>query len=157
MPRFVVQQHDASSLHYDFRLEVDGVGVSWAVPKGPSLDPAVKRLAIPVEDHSLDYFDYEGVIDEGSYGAGPVIVWDEGTYENLSDEPMASGLEAGRIKFRLNGHKLRGGWSLRKLPDGRVKGWLLVKMSDDEADRERDLVGAEPRSVKTGRTIDEVT
>ena len=107
---FVVQMHAARSLHYDFRLEVDGVLVSWAVPKGPSTDPRVKRLAVEVEDHSLDHGDFEGVIGERSYGAGAVIVWDTGTYENLAeDESMAEARERGHLSVWLHGEKLRGG------------------------------------------------
>src|SRR5438132_4733421 len=115
-PRFVIQKHDATSLHYDFRLEVDGVLKSWAVPKGPSTDPRDKRLAMPTEDHPLEYADFEGVIPEGEYGAGPVIVWDAGTYRNLTERdgreiPMAEGLRRGHVKVWLDGRKLRGAYS----------------------------------------------
>jgi DNA ligase D-like protein (predicted 3'-phosphoesterase) len=118
VPRFVIQQHDATSMHYDFRLEVEGAFRSWAVPKGPSTDPRDKRLAMAVEDHALSWGDFEGVIEEGQYGAGPVIVWDRGSYQNLREEPMSDSLAAGRASFWLEGHKLRGGWSLRRT-DGR--------------------------------------
>src|SRR5688572_127465 len=134
MPRFVIQQHDATSLHYDFRLEVAGAYRSWAVPKGPSTDPRDKRLAMAVDDHALSWGQFEGVIAEGQYGAGPVIVWDRGTYRNLRDEPMADGLAAGHISFWLEGEKLRGGWSLRRTGERR---WLLVKRRDEEADARR--------------------
>ena len=152
-PVFVIQKHDASSLHYDFRLEVDGVMASWAVPKGPSLDPADKRLAMAVEDHPMSWNQFEGRIPKGTYGAGAVIVWDRGTYENLREEPMAEALENGRLTFRLEGEKLRGAWSLRSI-DGRR--WLLVKKADEDADREHDPVSERPESVKSGRTIEEV-
>src|SRR6266550_44371 len=126
-PIFVIQKHDASSLHYDFRLEVDGALKSWAVPKGPSTDPRDRRLAMEVEDHGLDYADFEGVIGEG-YGAGPVIVWDNGTYENLNeDESMAEALERGSARVWLHGHKLRGGYTLRRISDGGKPQWLLMK------------------------------
>jgi DNA ligase D-like protein (predicted 3'-phosphoesterase) len=152
MPRFVIQQHHATSMHYDFRLEVAGTFRSWAVPKGPSLDPREKRLAMEVDDHSLSWGDFEGVIPEGSYGAGPVIVWDRGTYENLRDEPMQDALAAGHASFRLDGEKLHGGWSLRRIEGRR---WLLVKKRDDEADG-GDPVAERPESVVSGRTIEEL-
>src|SRR5688572_9687974 len=111
---FVVQKHAASRLHYDFRLEVDGTLRSWAVPKGPSTDPREKRLAVEVEDHPLAYADFEGVIGEGNYGAGAVIVWDAGTYRNLDEErSMAEAIESGHAKFWLDGEKLKGGWTLQ--------------------------------------------
>src|SRR5919206_253902 len=115
MPRYVIQQHHATSMHFDFRLEVAGTFRSWAVPKGPSMDPRDKRLAMEVDDHSLSWGDFEGVIPKGQYGAGPVIVWDRGTYENLRDEPMEEALDVGHASFRLDGEKLHGGWSLRRL------------------------------------------
>jgi DNA ligase D-like protein (predicted 3'-phosphoesterase) len=152
MPRFVIQQHHATSMHYDFRLEVADTFRSWAVPKGPSLDPRDKRLAMAARDHALSWGDFEGVIPEGNYGAGPVIVWDRGTYENLRDEPMEEALAAGHASFRLEGEKLRGGWSLRRI-DGRR--WLLVKRRDDEADG-GDQVAERPESVVSGRTIEEL-
>src|SRR5436190_20182610 len=119
MPRFVIQKHAASSLHYDFRLEVDGTLRSWAVPKGLSTDPREKRLAVQVEDHSLEYADFEGVIGEGVYGAGAVIVWDAGSYRNLDEErSMADAIAAGHAKFWLEGKKLRGGWTLQRTHAG---------------------------------------
>jgi DNA ligase D-like protein (predicted 3'-phosphoesterase) len=153
MPRFVIQQHAARSMHWDFRLEVDGAFRSWAVPKGPSTDPREKRLAQAVEDHSLEWGDFEGVIPGGEYGAGAVIVWDRGTYESLRDEPMAESLRNGHASFWLEGVKLRGGWSLR-LTGGRS--WLLVKRRDEQADARRRPVNTQRESVVSGRTIDEV-
>jgi DNA ligase D-like protein (predicted 3'-phosphoesterase) len=152
MPSYVIQQHHATSMHYDFRLEVAGTFKSWAVPKGPSLDPRDKRLAMAVDDHAISWGDFEGVIPEGEYGAGPVIVWDRGTYENLRDEPMEEALEAGHASFRLEGEKLQGGWSLRRIEGRR---WLLVKRRDEEADS-GDPVSDRPESVKSGRTIEEL-
>jgi DNA ligase D-like protein (predicted 3'-phosphoesterase) len=153
-PVFVIQKHDASSLHYDFRLEVDGAMKSWAVPKGPSLDPADKRLAMPVEDHPMSWNDFEGVIGEGQYGAGTVVIWDRGTYENLKDDPMSEALEAGSATFRLEGEKLRGAWSLRRMEGDR--GWLLVKKKDADAEPGRDVVAERPESVVSGKTNDEL-
>jgi DNA ligase D-like protein (predicted 3'-phosphoesterase) len=156
-PAFVVQKHAATSLHYDFRLEVDGVLRSWAVPKGPSTDPRDKRLAMEVEDHGLDYADFEGVIEEGSYGAGAVIVWDNGTYENLlEDQSMSEALERGHARVWLRGSKLRGGYTLRRTSGGEKPQWLLMKRRDEEADARRNPVSTEPRSVVSGRTIEEV-
>ncbi len=156
-PIFEIQKHAARSLHYDFRLEVDGVLKSWAVPKGPSTDPGEKRLAMEVEDHELDYADFEGVIEEGSYGAGAVIVWDNGTYENLSeDQSMGEALQRGTVRVRLQGQKLRGGYTLRRTAGGNKPQWLLMKRRDEEADARRDPVSSEPRSVLSGRTIEEV-
>jgi DNA ligase D-like protein (predicted 3'-phosphoesterase) len=155
-PTFVVQKHDATTLHYDFRLEIGGTLASWAVPKGPSLDPSEKRLAMRVEDHPRGWADFEGVIPEGQYGAGPVIVWDRGTVEAVGEEPLEAQLARGSLKFRLQGEKLRGGFSLRRwgTKDGREK-WLLVKMDDAEANREEPVTGRS-RSVVSGRTIEEV-
>ena len=152
MPRFVIQQHHATSRHYDFRLEVAGTFRSWAVPKGPSMDPRDKRLAMAVEDHALSWGDFEGVIPKGQYGAGPVIVWDRGSYENLREEPMDEALASGHASFRLDGEKLHGGWSLRQIEGRR---WLLVKRRDEEADGP-DPVAERPESVVSGRTIEEL-
>ena len=140
-------------MHYDFRLEVDGAFRSWAVPKGPSTDPRDKRLAMAVEDHALSWGDFEGVIEEGQYGAGPEIVWERGSYESLREEPMADSLAAGHASFWLEGDKLRGGWSLRHT-DGRR--WLLIKRSDEEADARRRPTSTQRESVVSGRTIDEL-
>jgi DNA ligase D-like protein (predicted 3'-phosphoesterase) len=155
-PRFVIQKHDASTLHYDFRLEVDGTLRSWAVPKGLSTDPREKRLAVEVEDHPLDYADFEGVIGEG-YGSGAVIVWDEGTYRNLDEErSMAEALDEGHAKIWLEGEKLRGGWTLHRTNAGAKPQWLLIKRRDEGADARRNPQSTQPRSVKTGRTVEEV-
>ena len=156
MPKFVIQKHAARSLHYDFRLEVAGALASWAVPKGPSTDPRDKRLAMRVEDHRLSWGDFEGLIPEGEYGAGAVIVWDAGSYRNLSDEPVEEAIAAGHASFWLEGKKLRGGWSLRRIGGGRKERWLLVKRRDEEADARRNPVASQPKSVVSGRTIEEV-
>ncbi len=150
---FVIQKHDASSLHYDFRLQIGGVLKSWAVPKGPSTDPSVKRLAIPTEDHPIDYADFEGTIPEGEYGAGTVIVWDTGTYRNLKEKSMEETYEDGRISVWLEGEKLKGGYSLVKTGDER---WLLIKRDDEEADARRNPTSTEPESVLSGKTLEEM-
>ena len=156
-PRFVIQKHDATALHYDFRLEVDGTLRSWAVPKGPSTDPRVKRLAVQVEDHPLDYGDFEGVIGEGNYGSGAVIVWDAGTYRNLDAEhSIAEALDAGHAKFWLEGEKLVGGWTLQRTRGGAKPQWLLIKRRDEGADARRNPQSTQPESVKSGRTIEQV-
>jgi DNA ligase D-like protein (predicted 3'-phosphoesterase) len=157
MPIFVIQKHAASSLHYDFRLEVDGVLRSWAVPKGPSTDPRDKRLAVEVEDHPLSWGSFEGVIGEG-YGAGAVIVWDRGPYRELGDVPLAQALEAGRASFWLEGEKIRGGYTLTRtrMRDGGKPQWLLIKRRDEEADARRRPVSTQPESVVSGKTIEQV-
>ena len=156
-PVFVIQKHAASSLHYDFRLEVDGVLRSWAVPKGPSTDPRDKRLAVEVEDHPLSWRSFEGVIDAG-YGAGTVIVWDTGPYRGLNDVSMADALAAGRASFWLEGEKLRGGYTLARtrMRGGGKPQWLLIKRRDEEADARRRPLSTQPESVLSGRTIEEV-
>jgi bifunctional non-homologous end joining protein LigD len=146
---FVIQKHRASALHYDFRLEADGVLKSWAVPKGPSLDPADKRLAMEVEDHPVEYGSFEGIIPEGEYGGGTVMLWDRGTYAaDVDDVGMA--LRAGELRFTLNGKKLRGGWVLVHT-DGRR--WLLLKRKDAAASKTVDITTAKPRSVTTRRLL----
>ena len=154
-PIFVIQKHRASTLHYDFRLEVDGVLKSWAVPKGPSTDPREKRLAVEVEDHPLDYADFEGGIGQGNYGAGAVIVWDTGPY--TSEEPMEEALERGHVIVDLHGHKLHGGYLLQRTRKvGDQQQWLLIKRRGEGADARRNPVSTEPASVLSGRTVEEV-
>jgi bifunctional non-homologous end joining protein LigD len=159
-PRFVIQRHRARALHYDFRLEIDGVLVSWAVPKGITLDPKARHLAVHVEDHPLDYADFEGVIPEGQYGAGTVLVWDRGTWEPIED-PHA-GLAKGHLKFRLHGEKLRGGWTLVRIksrdPRQEGKTWLLIKERDEAARpaAKYDITAARPESVLTGRDLEQI-
>ncbi len=155
---YVVQKHAASHLHYDFRLELDGVLKSWAVPKGPSLDPSVKRLAVEVEDHPVDYGDFEGTIPEGEYGGGTVMLWDRGSWEPLDD--AHEGLREGKLKFRLHGEKLAGNWMLvrtRRGSTGKPQ-WLLFKERDEYARPESkyDIEQAEPLSVASGRDLDEI-
>ena len=155
---FVIQKHAASRLHYDFRLELDGTLKSWAVPKGPSLDPADKRMAVHVEDHPIDYGRFEGTIPKGQYGAGTVIIWDNGTWEPIGD-PRA-GYRDGKLKFRLSGHKLHGGWTLVRMhgrAGERQEPWLLIKERDDDARpaAHYSVVEAEPGSVLSDMTIDE--
>jgi bifunctional non-homologous end joining protein LigD len=155
--RYVVQRHRATRLHYDFRLEIDGVLMSWAVPRGPSLNPADRRMAVHVEDHPLDYFDFEGVIPKGEYGGGDVIVWDWGTFEPEETDDPGKAVRAGELKFALNGEKLHGRFTIVKTRGSRSgeNDWLLIHKKDEFADPEWD-VDALPRSVKTGRTNDEV-
>lgn len=163
-PIFVIQKHDASNLHYDFRIEVEGVLKSWAVPKGPSTDPSEKRLAIPTEDHPLAYADFEGVIPEGEYGGGTVLVWDRGSYRNLKEadedeeqpKSVSEQLDEGHATIWLNGEKLSGGYALIRTSKGDDPMWLLIKMNDEEADARRNPTSTEPKSVKTGRTLEEI-
>ena len=164
--RFVVQKHAASRLHYDVRLEVDGVLKSWPTPKGPSLDPREKRFAAMVEDHPLDYADFEGIIPEGSYGAGEMIVWDTGVYSpdekgvlsfgdrDEANRRMREELEAGKLSFTLKGRKMRGSWTLVRTSRG-PNDWLLIKHRDRHADTERDIL-AEDRSVYSGLTVEDL-
>ena len=159
---FVVQKHAARKLHYDFRLEVEGVLKSWAVPKGPSLNPKDKRLAVPTEDHPLEYADFEGVIPEGEYGAGTVMVWDYGTYRNLTEKKgeevsMADAIAHGHVKFSLAGKKLKGGFALTRFKKSPDESWLLVKTDDDNADSKADVLENEPDSAQTGRSLEEIT
>lgn len=159
-PVFVIQKHDASNLHYDVRLEVGGVLKSWAVPKGPSTDPREKRLAIATEDHPLDYAEFEGVIPEGDYGGGTVLIWDRGTYQNITEKedglrPMDEALAEGHALVRLDGEKISGGYALQRIDDDKDQ-WLLIKMDDEDADARRNPVSTEPDSVTSGRSIDEI-
>jgi bifunctional non-homologous end joining protein LigD len=155
--RFVVQKHQASRLHYDFRLEADGVLKSWAVPKGPTLNPADRRLAMQVEDHPLEYRDFEGVIPPGNYGAGQVIVWDRGTYRLAEGVDPAAEIGRGAIKFILRGKKLSGMFTLVHMRprDGSENAWLMIKDRDAGADSSYDPED-HPESVKTGRTLDDL-
>ncbi len=155
--RFVVHKHSATADHYDLRLEMNGVLKSWAVPKGPSLNPADKRYAAETEDHPLDYIDFEGVIPEGEYGGGPMIVWDTGTWAPMGDP--GEGLDSGDFKFRLWGEKLRGGWMLVRLkpkPGDKGVSWLFFKERDSAADKTRDILTERPESVKSGLTIEQL-
>lgn len=162
-PIFVVQQHSARTQHYDLRLEIGGVLASWAVPKGPSMDPRDKRLAIRVEDHELDYADFEGIISAGEYGAGAVIVWDRGTYRNRTrrdgeEVPADRALQNGHLVVELRGQKLRGGFALTRTGTdvrGRER-WLLVKKRDAEAAAAGQPVLSRPESVLSGRTIEQL-
>ena len=162
---YVIQKHAASSLHFDLRLELDGVMKSWAVPKGPSLDPAVKRLAIHVEDHPVEYNVFEGTIPEGEYGGGTVMVWDRGTYTAAAEtedpeQALRDGYAKGDFKFVLKGKRLKGSWVLVRTRGwgdrSRKNQWLLIKHRDDAADPETDPVEAYVTSVKSGRTMDEI-
>jgi DNA ligase D-like protein (predicted 3'-phosphoesterase) len=148
---FVVQEHQATAHHFDLRLEVDGVMRSWAVPKGPSLDPAAKRLAVEVEDHDLAHNDHEGL-----GGGGGVIVWDRGTYEQGGRVPWPEALTRGHAVFVLHGEKLRGGFALQRTRPGAKAQWLLIKRRDDDARPGSDVVAERPESVVTGRTLHEL-
>ena len=160
-PRFVVQKHNASRLHYDFRLEVNGVLKSWAIPKGPSKDPRQKRLAVPTEDHPIDYIDFEGIIPEGNYGSGTVIVWDIGTYNNNKTKdskiiPIEKTIEDGHVDIELEGSKLKGEYALIRTGKGGRKFWLLIKKKDNEVDYGHDILIDRPESVLSGQTIEDI-
>nr|WP_202510683.1 DNA polymerase ligase N-terminal domain-containing protein [Streptomyces sp. SID5643] len=163
-PRFVVQIHDASTMHFDFRLQVDDVLKSWSVPKGPSADPKDKRLAVPTEDHPLEYEEFEGVIPRGEYGGGTVIVWDHGTYKPLSHDrqgrpvDFARSLERGHATFRLSGSKLRGEYALTRFRSGGdgEEAWLLVKRAGDTARTHGAPDPRRARSAVSGRTLAQV-
>jgi bifunctional non-homologous end joining protein LigD len=146
---FVIQKHRASALHYDFRLEAEGVLKSWAVPKGPSLDPSAKRLAMEVEDHPVAYGGFEGVIPEGEYGGGTVMLWDHGTYEP-DTEDVGKALRAGELRFTLHGKKLHGGWVLVRTGG---RNWLLMKRKDTAASKTTDVTAEKPRSVVSRRLL----
>ncbi len=156
--RFVIQKHDATRLHYDLRLELDGVFKSWAVTKGPSLDPHDKRLAVEVEDHPLEYGDFEGTIPQGQYGGGTVQIWDRGTWEPEGDKTPEQALADGDLKFTLEGERLHGSWVLVRMKHDRFGGkrvnWLLIKHRDAAArEGDGDAVLAEDRSVASGRAM----
>lgn len=160
-PIFVIQQHDATAMHYDFRLEIDGVLKSWAIPKGPSTNPKEKHLAIETEDHPLEYAKFEGVIPEGEYGAGPVIIWDQGTYENVkkmegNDITMDELYKKGRIEVFLHGKKLQGAYALIKTKGMGDNKWLFFKMKDEFADARKKVTKSMPESVESGKTIKEM-
>jgi DNA ligase D-like protein (predicted 3'-phosphoesterase) len=167
-PLFVIQKHDASRLHYDFRLQIDDVLASWAVPKGLSTNPKDKRLAVQTEDHPLEYADFEGVIPQGEYGGGTILVWDRGSYRNLratkerdkqkrkKTASMSEALTEGLIEVWLDGKKLQGGYTLRRIDGGKSPKWLVSKMSDEKADARRDPVSSQPDSVKSGRSMAKV-
>src|ERR1700744_6303050 len=160
---FVIQKHDASHLHYDFRLEMDGVLKSWAVPKGPSTDPEIKRLAMMVEDHPFDYRTFEGIIPQGQYGGGTVIVWDEGTYEPIEEvkgkaaqeKLLLKELKSGSLKIKLHGKKLEGEFALVKTHGMGENAWLLIKHDDDYASD--DDITKKEESVMSGKNIDTMT
>jgi bifunctional non-homologous end joining protein LigD len=155
---YVIQKHQASHLHYDFRLEWNGVLLSWAIPKGPSLDPSVKRLAAAVEDHPIEYGSFEGVIPEGEYGGGTVMLWDQGTW-TPEDPDVDAALRKGELKFTLNGKKLKGSWVLVRTKGGfggsSKPQWLLIKHRDRYASTE-DILAAKPRSVSSNRLMAEI-
>ncbi len=158
-PIFVIQKHAASRLHYDFRLEMEGVLKSWAVPKGPSYDPAVKRLAMMTEDHPYDYASFEGVIPEGNYGAGNVIIWDNGTWEFIEpgDDPVKA-VKQGKLTFRMFGKKMFGEWALVKIHGRSPKGneWLLLKHRDQFANPDVDVTAVAPRSIISNLDVEEI-
>lgn len=163
LPRFVVQKHDASQLHYDVRLEIDGVLKSWSVPKGPSLNPSDRRLAMQTEDHPIGYAVFEGQIPEGQYGAGEMIIWDQGVF-HAQDKTLAriapgeanahasAALTSGDLKFELEGEKLHGSWALVKMKGRQANAWLMIKHDDAHADRERDITERK-ESVVSGQVL----
>ena len=158
-PIFVIQKHHASRLHYDFRLEMEGVLKSWAVPKGPSYDPAVKRLAMMTEDHPYDYASFEGVIPDGNYGAGNVIIWDQGTWEFIEpgNDPVKA-LKQGKLAFKLYGKKMFGEWALVRIKGRSPNGneWLLLKHRDEWANPDVDVTEVAPKSVVSNLDIEEI-
>jgi bifunctional non-homologous end joining protein LigD len=156
---FVVQKHLASHLHFDFRLELDGVMKSWAVPKGPSYDPGVRRLAMEVEDHPIEYNKFEGTIPQGEYGGGTVMLWDRGTYEGENGggvDALRAGYSRGDLKFVLHGDRLRGGWVLVRMKRPGRPQWLLIKHRDEYATGAGDIVREVTTSVATGRTMEDI-
>ena len=161
-PVFVIQKHAASTLHFDFRLEAGGVLKSWAVPKGPSTVPADRRLAVPTEDHPVDYAAFEGTIPEGEYGGGTVMVWDRGTFVNIREEKEGDGadmersLEEGKVEVMLEGDRLRGAWALIRMGGGERERWLLLKKKDEMAGVPEDPVGTIDTSAASGRTMEQI-
>lgn len=160
-PLFVIQHHSARSDHYDFRLEIDGILKSWAIPKGPSLDPDIKRLAVETEDHPMEYAHFEGTIPEGEYGAGTVMVWDIGTYDNLKKEydlSMSDCYEDGKIEVFLRGKKLEGAFALIKTRlSGNKPQWLFFKIKDEYASKKKNPVSTQKKSALTKRTMHQIT
>lgn len=152
---YLIQKHAASHLHYDFRLELNGDLKSWAVPKGPSLDPSVKRLAVHVEDHPLDYGSFEGIIPKGEYGGGTVMLWDTGYWKPHAEDVNAA-YEKGDLTFELDGERLKGFWKLIRLRND-PKNWLLMKITDEYAKQNYDITEKQTTSVVTGRSMEEIT
>lgn len=165
-PIFVIQEHDATTHHYDVRLEIDGVLKSWAVPKGPSTDPRERRLAVPTPDHRLEYAAFEGVIPEGEEGAGPVLIWDRGRFDYPVDPEggappedaatLKQAYEAGHLVVRLDGEKLSGAYAFQRMGKKAADDWLMIKTRDEAADARRNPTSTERRSVKSGRTLEQV-
>ena len=156
-PKFVIQKHASRALHYDLRLEDEGVLKSWALPKGPSTDSAKKQLAIETEDHPLEYADFEGIIPPGNYGAGKVIIWDTGTFRNLKDITLSEALKNGEATVWLDGKKLQGGYALIRTNYRGKKSWLFIKMKDQMAQPGRIITDELPKSVVSNKTIEELT
>jgi DNA ligase D-like protein (predicted 3'-phosphoesterase) len=160
-PIFIIHKHAARQLHYDFRLQVGRTLKSWAVPKGPSLNPKDKRMAAKVEDHPLDYAEFEGVIPKGEYGAGTVVIWDKGTYRNVTKKngkevPITKALKNGHLAVELDGEKIEGRYALSRIVKGKKPRWLLVKMKDAKANARRNPVKSENRSAVSGRTMKQI-
>ncbi|OJW53297.1 MAG: DNA ligase [Alphaproteobacteria bacterium 41-28] len=154
--RFVIQKHAASHLHYDFRLEMDGVLKSWAIPKGPSLNHEDKRLAIQTEDHPLEYQYFEGIIPAGQYGGGTVLIWDKGTYEHIGDESsLLKDYHKGHLVIELKGKKLKGGFVLQRIKNGDKPQWLFIKIKDKYENKKCDILKKD-KSVVTGKTLREI-
>jgi len=161
MQQFVIQKHQARHLHYDFRLSINGILASWAIPKGPSLNPQEKRLAVRTDDHPLDYVNFEGVIPKGNYGAGTVMVWDKGTYKNIKMQndklvPMEECIQKGQIEIFLTGKKIKGGYNLIKIRQKKNQ-WLLIKIKDDYANFKKKPVNTRNKSVLSGRTMYQIS
>jgi bifunctional non-homologous end joining protein LigD len=159
LPIFVIQKHAATRLHYDFRLEMEGVLKSWAIPKGPSYDPTVKRLAMMTEDHPYDYASFEGVIPAGNYGGGNVIIWDNGTWELTEPDDPVEGIKSGKLAFRMYGKKMFGEWALVRIkgrPGSKGNEWLLLKHRDEFANADVDVTEVAPRSIISDKTVEEI-
>lgn len=162
-PIFVIQKHDATNLHYDFRLEIDGTLKSWSVPKGPSTSPSIKRMAIPTEDHPLAYADFEGIIPQGEYGGGTVMIWDRGTIESIKKDEDGNSIsleesyKMGSVEVELKGTKLKGGYTIVRMKGGKMRGnWLLIKQDDSFADARKNPVEKQTTSVVSGRSLEEI-